>query len=147
MLVVHSTSWGHRSPPGMQAPTVQETLGLIASRYRPEKRIGSGSFGEIYGGADTNGDKVSSRHHAMLAVHDPRRHHRKHTQHDADGCTRHSILFRGAAQIAIKFERHGHQYPQLRREYTVYRELQGCAGVCKVRLECCRTLLKCLCVA
>ena len=56
----------------MQAPTDQATLGLIASRYRPQKRIGSGSFGEIYGGADTNGDKVRARQHTVLVVHGAR---------------------------------------------------------------------------
>ena len=56
----------------MQAPTDQATLGLIASRYRPQKPIGSGSFGEIYGGGDTNGDKVRARHHTVLVVHGAR---------------------------------------------------------------------------
>ena len=70
----------------------QAALGLIASRYRPSKRIGSGSFGEIYSGVDSS----------------------------------------GADKVAIKFEKHGLRCPQLRHEYKVYRELQGCPGVCKV---------------
>ena len=40
----------------------QAAVGLIASRYRPSKRIGSGSFGEIYSGVDSTGtDKVRDR--------------------------------------------------------------------------------------
>ena len=70
----------------------QAALGLIASRYRPSKRIGSGSFGEIYSGVDSS----------------------------------------GADKVAIKFEKHGLRCPQLRHEYKVYRELQGCVGVGKV---------------
>ena len=33
----------------------------------------------------------------------------------------------------MKFEKHGLRCPQLRHEYKVYRELQGCRGVCKVQ--------------
>lgn len=37
-----------------------------------------------------------------------------------------------AGKVAMKFEKHGLRCPQLRHEYKVYRELQGCVGVCKV---------------
>ncbi|KAH8086173.1 protein kinase [Aureococcus anophagefferens] len=36
-------------------------------------------------------------------------------------------------RVAMKFEKHGLRCPQLRHEYKVYRELQGCRGVCKVQ--------------
>ena len=32
---------------------------LINGRFRPTKRLGSGSFGEIYMGVGTNGEKVA----------------------------------------------------------------------------------------
>ena len=47
--------WGGAADPALVNAT---TMGLIANRYRPHKRIGSGSFGEIYVGVDPNGEKV-----------------------------------------------------------------------------------------
>ena len=44
--------------PGTQAsPSTGGTL--INGRYRPTKRLGSGSFGEIYMGIGTGGEKVA----------------------------------------------------------------------------------------
>ena len=36
-----------------------QTGTLINGRFRPTKRLGSGSFGEIYMGVGTNGEKVA----------------------------------------------------------------------------------------
>ena len=66
---------------------------LVAHRYRTHKRLGAGSFGEIFVGSDVN----------------------------------------TGLRVAMKFEKHGLRCPQLRHEYKVYRELQGCRGVCKVQ--------------
>ena len=65
---------------------------LVAHRYRTHKRLGAGSFGEIFVGSDVN----------------------------------------TGLRVAMKFEKHGLRCPQLRHEYKVYRELQGCR-VCKVQ--------------
>ncbi len=64
---------------------------VINNKYRIARRIGGGSFGEIYLGVSPQGEKV-----------------------------------------AIKFERVGTRCPQLRHEYKVYRELQGCPGFARV---------------
>ena len=66
---------------------------LVAHRFRTHKRLGAGSFGEIFVGSDVN----------------------------------------TGMRVAMKFEKHGLRCPQLRHEYKVYRELQGCRGVCKVQ--------------
>jgi hypothetical protein len=43
-----------------EGPYVMDTGGtLINGRFRPTKRLGSGSFGEIFMGVGTNGGKVA----------------------------------------------------------------------------------------
>ncbi|KAJ8598890.1 hypothetical protein CTAYLR_010273, partial [Chrysophaeum taylorii] len=81
---------GQRQP-GMSAIPPDTVIG---QKYRINRRIGSGSFGEIYSGT-------------VL--------HQESTQ-----------------QVAIKFEKKSARCPQLRHEFKVYRELQGCGGIGRV---------------
>merc|ERR550514_1194522 len=64
---------------------------LINQKYRVTRKVGSGSFGEIFAGTGPEMTKV-----------------------------------------AVKFEKKSARCPQLRHEFKVYRELQGCVGVGKV---------------
>lgn len=75
---------------GKPSPSVLEGK-VVNSKYRVTRRIGAGSFGEVYEGIGSK-DKL----------------------------------------VAIKFEDHQSNHPQLRHEYKVYRELINCHGFCSV---------------
>ena len=67
---------------------------VIGQKYRINRKIGSGSFGEIYSG---------------------------------------TVIYQDSnQQVAIKFEKRSARCPQLRHEFKVYRELQGCTGIGRV---------------
>ena len=65
---------------------------FIGTGFRIVRRIGGGSFGQIYMGIGPNLTDT---------------------------------------EVAVKFELKGHDSPQLRHEYKVYRELKGCRGICR----------------
>lgn len=75
---------------GKPSPSMLEGK-VVNSKYRVTRRIGAGSFGEVYEGIGSK-DKL----------------------------------------VAIKFEDHQSNHPQLRHEYKVYRELINCHGFCTV---------------
>ena len=75
---------------------------VIGRKYRINQRIASGSFSEIYS--------------ATVIGHG----------HNFCSCTNCN------KQVAIKFEKRSARCPQLRHEFKVYRELQGCTGIGRV---------------
>ncbi|KAK1748858.1 casein kinase I family protein [Skeletonema marinoi] len=83
----------------------------VKKKYRITKRVGGGSFGDIYLGVGANGEKVRIFIYFIAS----------------------GIPAAMTTQIvAVKFEKHGARCPQLRHEYKVYRELQNAPGFAKV---------------
>ena len=98
---------------------------LVAERFRIIRRIGGGSFGEIYMGIGPNLTEVQN-------VGDT---------HSTFFFARYDVFFKiifcvlFLFKVAAKFERKGHISPQLRHEYKVYRELKGSRGICTVSIS------------
>jgi len=93
------------------AHTVEKDL-LVNNKYRITRRIGGGSFGEIYEGVGPKNKKVNHMIFINSIVI--------------------SIELYLYVQVAVKFERQGAKTPQLRHEYKVYKELLNSHGFCNV---------------
>eukprot|EP00804_Cyclotella_cryptica_P003362 CCRYP_012855-RC/>CCRYP_012855-RC protein AED:0.36 eAED:0.36 QI:68/0.66/0.75/1/0.66/0.5/4/248/467 len=141
---------------GCRSPKMQSSI----SKYRITKRVGGGSFGDIYLGVGANGEKadLSSARPAGDTVGLRREIVLPRSGGEGDQwCCLHGRVcviesggglsnaltasvaacsrpksFNLLSQVAVKFEKHGARCPQLRHEYKVYRELQNAPGFAKV---------------
>ncbi|KAH8070689.1 protein kinase [Aureococcus anophagefferens] len=115
---------------------------IIGQKYRINRKIGSGSFGEIYSGTmvyqDSNQQArtaASARGGGAGPGPPPRPPARGAAGRGGGGAGAPRAAPAGDArrrQVAIKFEKRSARCPQLRHEFKVYRELQGCTGIGRV---------------
>ena len=94
---------------------------LLLQKYRITKRVGGGSFGDIYLGTSCKSELCDQGTRSF-----------SHLTPFVLLILLSSGVGANGEKVAVKFEKHGARCPQLRHEYKVYRELQNAPGFAKV---------------